>query len=241
MIKKFVFVGPESSGKTTLCKILSEKYKTLWVREYCRVAAEEKITNIEEKKITNIEEKKITNIEEKKITNIEEEKITNIEEEKITNIEEKKITNIKKEKITNITDEINFNFTLDDFINMAHRQNQEEYDYSNKVNKILICDNDTFALTIWCERYLNKYYTEIYDIYNNANYLHNDKKIYILTKPNVEFVQDGFRDGEHIREWMYLRFIEELKLKKMKYYIIDSPDYKERLEMAINIINENIN
>ena len=184
MIKKFVFVGPESTGKTTLCKILSEKYKTVWVQEYCRVAAEEKTKNI--------------------------------------------------------TDEINFNFTLDDFINMAHRQNQEEYDYSNKVNKILICDNDTFALTIWCERYLNKYYTEIYDIYNNANYLHNDKKIYILTKPNVEFVQDGFRDGEHIREWMYLRFIEELKLKKMKYYIIDSPDYKKRLEMAINIINENI-
>ena len=192
MIKKFVFVGPESTGKTTLCKILSEKYKTVWVQEYCRVAAEEKTKNI------------------------------------------------KEEKPKNITDEINFNFTLDDFINMAHRQNQEEYDYSKKVNKILICDNDTFALTIWCERYLNKYYTEIYDIYNNANYLHNDKKIYILTKPNVEFVQDGFRDGEHIREWMYLRFIEELKLKKMKYYIIDSPDYKKRLEMAINIINENI-
>ena len=193
MIKKFVFVGPESTGKTTLCKILSEKYKTVWVQEYCRVAAEEKTKNI------------------------------------------------KEEKPKNITDEINFNFTLDDFINMAHRQNQEEYDYSKKVNKVLICDNDTFALTIWCERYLNKYYTEIYDIYKNANYLHNDKKIYILTKPNVEFVQDGFRDGEHIREWMYLRFIEELKLKKMKYYIIDSPNYKERLEMAINIINENIN
>ena len=201
MIKKFVFVGPESTGKTTLCKILSEKYKTLWVQEYCRVAAEEKTKNIKEEKTKNI----------------------------------------KEEKPKNITDEINFNFTLDDFINMAHRQNQEEYDYSKKVNKILICDNDTFALTIWCERYLNKYYTEIYDIYKNANYLHNDKKIYILTKPNVEFVQDGFRDGEHIREWMYLRFIEELKLKKMKYYIIDSPDYKKRLEMAINIINENIN
>ena len=41
--KKFIFVGPESSGKTTLCKLLSEKYNTLWVQEYCRVAAEEKL------------------------------------------------------------------------------------------------------------------------------------------------------------------------------------------------------
>jgi len=186
MIKKFIFVGPESSGKTTLCKILSEKYNTLWVQEYCRVVAEEK-------------------------------------------------------KPDKNSQEINFNFTLDDFINMAHRQNKEEYEYSKKVNKILICDNDTFALTIWCERYLNQYYNEIYDIYKNADYLHNEKKIYILTKPNVEFIQDGFRDGEHIRDWMYLRFIEELEFKKMKYYIIDSPDYEERFNMAIRIINENLN
>jgi HTH-type transcriptional repressor of NAD biosynthesis genes len=186
MIKKFVFVGPESSGKTTLCKMLSEKYKTLWVQEYCRVVAEEK------KPDTN-------------------------------------------------SQEINFNFTLDDFINMAHRQNEEEYEYSKKVNKILICDNDTFALTIWCERYLNQYYNEIYDIYKNADYLHNENKIYILTKPNVAFVQDGFRDGEHIRDWMYLRFIEELEFKKMNYFIIDSPDYEERFQKAIHIINENIN
>jgi len=188
MIKKFVFIGPESTGKTTLCKILSEKYKTLCVQEYCRVAAEEKTS----------------------------------------------------QKNNNKSDEINFNFTLEDFINMAHRQNQEEYEYSKKVRNILICDNDTFALTIWCERYLNQYYNEIYNIYKNADYLQNEQKIYILTKPNVAFVQDGYRDGEHIRDWMYLRFIEELEFKKMKYYIIDSPDYFQRIETAINIINQYI-
>lgn len=185
MIKKFIFVGPESSGKTTLCKVLSEKYNTLWVQEYCRVAAEEKKQDIN-------------------------------------------------------TDEIKFNFTLDDFINMAHRQNREEYEYSKYCEKLLICDNDTFALTIWCERYLNNYHSEIYDIYKNAFYLNNDSKIYILTKPNVPFIQDGFRDGEHIREWMYNRFISELKKNNMKYYIIDSPNYEERLQNAINIIEDNI-
>jgi nicotinamide riboside kinase len=186
--KKFVFIGPESSGKTTLCKLLSAKYNTLWVQEYCRVAAEEKA----------------------------------------------------KDTLTPC-DEINFNFTLNDFINMAERQNKEEYEYSKKSNKLLICDNDTFALTIWCERYLNQYHTEIYDIYKNADYLHNNEKIYILTKPNVAFIQDGFRDGEHIRDWMYLRFIEELEFKKMNYYIIDSPDYEERLQTAIRIIDTQLN
>jgi len=185
MIKKFIFVGPESSGKTTLCKILSSKYKTPWVQEYCRVAAEEKIQD-------------------------------------------------------KTNPEINFNFTLDDFIDMANRQNKEEYELSEKCNNILICDNDSFALTIWCERYLNNYHEEIFDIYKNANYLNNQDKIYILTKPNVPFIQDGYRDGEHIRDWMYDRFIAEFKKHNMTFHIIDSPNYDERLQNAINIIEENI-
>lgn len=188
-IKKFIFVGPESTGKTTLCKFLSDKYSTPWVREACRVLAEEKTPNVNENINGN---------------------------------------------------EINFNFSLQDFIVMANLQNKEEYELSKKCDKLLICDNDSFALTIWCERYLGKYYQEIYDIYSDADYLENKKKIYILTKPNVPFVQDGFRDGEHIRDWMFERFLEELDNKNMTYYIIDSPDYDERLKLAEKIIDKHL-
>ena len=139
----------------------------------------------------------------------------------------------------NVND-INFNFILDDFINMANRQNHEENLLTQKANKILICDNDSFALTIWCERYLGKYYNEIYDIYKKADYLENEKKIYILTKPNVPFIQDGLRDGEHIRDWMYNKFLEEFKNKNIKYYIIDSHNYDERFKQAIKIIEDNL-
>ena len=189
-IIKFIFVGPESTGKTTLCKFLSEKYSTPWVSEMCRIVAEEKTTIID----PNID-----------------------------------------------AANINFNFDLNDFILMANRQNQEEYELAQKATNILICDNDSFALTIWCERYLGKYYNEIYDIYQNAEYLENDKKVYILTKPNVPFVQDGLRDGEHIRDWMYERFLEELDDKKMNYYLIDSPNYDERIKKAIEIVENTIN
>ena len=188
-ITKFIFVGPESTGKTTLCKILAKKYLTPWVSEMCRIVAEEKTLNINPN--------------------------------------------------TNASD-INFNFDLNDFINMANLQNEEEYKLTQIANKILICDNDTFALSIWCERYLGKYYEEIYNIYLNADYLNNTDKIYILSKPNVPFIQDGLRDGEHIRDWMYDRFLEELQKKKMNYYLIDSPDYNERVNKAIEIIEQNI-
>ncbi len=35
-IKKIVIIGPESTGKSTLCRQLAEHYKTFWVPEYAR-------------------------------------------------------------------------------------------------------------------------------------------------------------------------------------------------------------
>ncbi len=35
-IKKIVVIGPESTGKSTLCEKLAAHYNTIWVREYAR-------------------------------------------------------------------------------------------------------------------------------------------------------------------------------------------------------------
>ena len=35
-VKKIVVIGPESTGKSTLCQKLADHYKTLWVPEYAR-------------------------------------------------------------------------------------------------------------------------------------------------------------------------------------------------------------
>lgn len=36
MVKKIVVIGPESTGKSTLCAMLADYYKTGWVKEYAR-------------------------------------------------------------------------------------------------------------------------------------------------------------------------------------------------------------
>lgn len=36
MLKKIVVIGPESTGKSTLCEQLAKHYKTLWCPEYAR-------------------------------------------------------------------------------------------------------------------------------------------------------------------------------------------------------------
>ena len=35
-IKKIVVIGPESTGKSSLSKVLAEHYKTIWVKEFAR-------------------------------------------------------------------------------------------------------------------------------------------------------------------------------------------------------------
>jgi len=36
MLKKIVIIGPESTGKSTLCEQLAVHYRTLWCPEYAR-------------------------------------------------------------------------------------------------------------------------------------------------------------------------------------------------------------
>jgi NadR type nicotinamide-nucleotide adenylyltransferase len=36
MVKKIVIIGPESTGKSTLCKQLAAHFNTIWVKEYAR-------------------------------------------------------------------------------------------------------------------------------------------------------------------------------------------------------------
>lgn len=44
-IKKIVIIGPESTGKSTLCSQLADHYNTLWVPEYAREYLEKNGTN----------------------------------------------------------------------------------------------------------------------------------------------------------------------------------------------------
>jgi nicotinamide riboside kinase len=44
-IKKFVVIGPESTGKSTLCSQLAKHYDTVWVPEYAREYLEKNGSN----------------------------------------------------------------------------------------------------------------------------------------------------------------------------------------------------
>ena len=61
---------------------------------------------------------------------------------------------------------------------------------------------------------------------------------YLLMDPDVPFVQDGIRDGEHLRVWMYERFRAELDARGFPYDILNGSFDRRYLYAQLAIENE---
>lgn len=114
-----------------------------------------------------------------------------------------------------------------EFTHIAEMQNKIEDELARTANKILICDTDSFATALWHERYMDFMLRDVDALSAGRRY-----DLYFLTDTDIPFVQDGTRDGEHIRLKMHERFVEELK-KHNKPFLILSGSHKARLEKAV--------
>jgi NadR type nicotinamide-nucleotide adenylyltransferase len=117
-------------------------------------------------------------------------------------------------------------WSVDEFRHIASEQQTRENWAARSANRVLVCDTNSFATGTWYERYFHCR-DEIVDAIAA-----NDKvDLYLLTAPDVPFVQDGYRDGENIRHWMHDRFREQLAHGAAPWIEI-SGDYEERFDTA---------
>lgn len=70
---------------------------------------------------------------------------------------------------------------------------------------MIICDTDVLATALWFERYIGGRAQPIYD-----RAAAHPPALYVLSGDEIDFVQDGMRDGEHLRTAMQQRFRAEL-------------------------------
>lgn len=96
-------------------------------------------------------------------------------------------------------------WTSDEFVHIAAEQQRREEAAARVANKVLICDTNAFATGTWHERYAGTRCAEV-----DAIGARDKVDLYLLTEPDFPFVQDGLRDGEHVRDWMHARFGELL-------------------------------
>jgi len=119
----------------------------------------------------------------------------------------------------------------EEFVHIARMQSHMEDALAESSNGMVICDTDAFATGVWHERYMEARSPEVEAIAHARHY-----DLYILTGDEIPFIQDGVRDGEHIRHWMHEKFVERLQEAGKKYMVVRGSS-KERLAQAIAAID----
>ena len=101
------------------------------------------------------------------------------------------------------------NWTSHDFAVIALEQQRLENAAASAGSPVLFCDTDALATQIWERRYLGNESTAARDALPTLP----PRALYLLTDHNdVEFAQDGIRDGEQFRPTMQQWFVDELRL-----------------------------
>ncbi|MEU0134400.1 AAA family ATPase [Streptomyces sp. NPDC006296] len=124
-------------------------------------------------------------------------------------------------------------FTTDDFPRIAETQNAREEAAARSGSPVLFCDTDSFATTVWHERYLGGRNPLVEKTADRLTH-----HLWLLTgHEGVPFEDDGLRDGEELRPWMTDHFRAELTRTGRRFVeITGSPT--ERLDAAVAAVDE---
>ena len=118
-----------------------------------------------------------------------------------------------------------------EFVKIAEGQIRWEDDLLLRANRLIVADTDAMATHVWHKRYIGDYSPEVEAVADSREY-----DLYLLTEPDFGFVQDGTREGEHIRMNMHNWFIEELTLKNRPFIRVTG-SHEHRMAQAIEAIN----
>ncbi|MEK7950870.1 AAA family ATPase [Luteolibacter soli] len=118
----------------------------------------------------------------------------------------------------------------DEFLDIAREQNRREDLAARQANRILICDTNSFATALWHRRYMGHHDERLQAIGAECR-----ADLYLLTGDEIPFIQDGLRDGEHIRHEMHGWFETALAAQSAPWHLLRGTR-EQRLAEALKII-----
>jgi len=115
-----------------------------------------------------------------------------------------------------------------EFLEIAREQKRREDAAAREADRLLICDTNPFATILWHRRYVGggNPAPELEDFARSCQV-----DLYILTGDEIPFVQDGLRDGEHLRHEMHGWFEEALSRQSVPWILVRGTP-EERLQAA---------
>lgn len=115
----------------------------------------------------------------------------------------------------------------EEFVLIAREQTRREDEAARQANRVLVCDTNAFATVLWHCRYLGSRSAAVEEIAQ-----HGKCDLYLLTGDEIPFVQDGLRDGEHIRQEMHRWFEAALAAQSVPWKILRG-SHEERMRDAV--------
>lgn len=117
-----------------------------------------------------------------------------------------------------------------DFHRIGTLQQQYENTMAARSKGVIVCDTNAWATMLWQRRYLGHITDTMATIANRDR-----ADLYIITDDEIPFVQDGIRDGEHIRHEMHQWFITEAQTTGVPHLVVHG-SVAERLEQAMPLV-----
>jgi NadR type nicotinamide-nucleotide adenylyltransferase len=103
-----------------------------------------------------------------------------------------------------------------EFVEIAAEQQRRENRAAREADRVLICDTNAFATSLWHRRYMGSLHPEVDRV---AALDRCD--LYLLTGDEIPFIQDGIRDGEAIRHEMHGWFADALGAQATPWILLD--------------------
>jgi ADP-ribosylglycohydrolase/nicotinamide riboside kinase len=177
-VRRVCVVGAESTGTTTLARDLAEHFGCPWVPEYGRTFCEERLAAISGSGTA-------------------------------ADTSGSETEHAPGTVGTDVALMAEIRWRSEDFVWIAGRQLADEDAAASRSGaKLIVCDTDALAASIWHERYLGTPAPEVDRLAASRRY-----DLYLLTGDEIPFVQDGTREGEHLRAWMTERFRQKLSTR----------------------------
>ena len=122
----------------------------------------------------------------------------------------------------------------DDFYRIGRLQQTYENEMAARSKGVIVCDTNAVATELWQRRYVGRISKKMKLIATQ-----DKADLYIITGDEIPFVQDGQRDGEHIRHQMHQWFLTHIKKTGVPYIVV-SGDQATRLQNALVATEEMI-
>ena len=120
----------------------------------------------------------------------------------------------------------------EDFSRIAAEQGRREDLLAREADRVLIGDTDALATALWRRRYLGSDDPALWELAARRR-----PHLYLLTGDELPFVQDGLRDGEHVRRDMHQWFVQALRAQPAPWRLLTGPRAR-RLDQALSAVRE---